>query len=47
MYAGYKGKERVITGILKDIGRKISKTELPFEYLIYIGDFITYREKKK
>jgi precorrin-4/cobalt-precorrin-4 C11-methyltransferase len=47
MYAGYKGKERVITGTLENIRRKISKTELPFEYLIYIGDFITYREKNK
>ncbi len=47
MYAGYKGKERVIAGNLGNIRKKISKPELPFEYLICVGDFITYREKKK
>lgn len=45
-HAGYKDKERVITGTLGDITDKISGNNLAFEYLIYVGDFITYRQKK-
>jgi precorrin-4 methylase len=43
MHAGYKDKEKVITGTLGDIKSRIK--EPPFEYMIYIGDFITYKYK--
>lgn len=39
LYAGYKDKERVIAGTFEDIYEKIKNIELPFEYLVYIGDF--------
>ncbi|MCS7237081.1 MAG: SAM-dependent methyltransferase [Thermoguttaceae bacterium] len=45
-HAGYKDKERVILGTLGDITQKVSGNQLAFEYLIYVGDFITYRQKK-
>ena len=43
MHAGYKDKEKVVTGTLGDISGKIK--DRPFEYMIYIGDFITYKQK--
>ncbi|MBN2159916.1 MAG: tetrapyrrole methylase [Spirochaetes bacterium] len=46
IHAGYKDKEKVITATLDTIDNKIKGTELPFEYMIYIGDFITYRQKR-
>ncbi|MBN2079074.1 MAG: tetrapyrrole methylase [Spirochaetes bacterium] len=46
LHAGNKKKEKVITGTLGTISEKIRDTRLPFEYLIYIGDFITYRQKR-
>jgi len=39
LYAGYKDKERVIAGTFEDIYEKIKDINLPFEYLVYIGDF--------
>ncbi|QER42222.1 tetrapyrrole methylase [Thermodesulfobacterium sp. TA1] len=39
LYAGYKEKERVIAGTFEDIYEKIKGIKLPFEYLVYIGDF--------
>ncbi len=39
LYAGYKEKEKVIEGTFKDIYEKIKSEKLPFEYLVYIGDF--------
>jgi precorrin-4 methylase len=45
MHAGYKKKEKVITGTLGTIKERVK--ERPFEYLIYVGDFITYKRKKK
>ncbi len=39
LYAGYKDKERVITGTFEDIYEKIKNIQLPFEYLVYVGDF--------
>jgi len=43
MHAGYKDKEKVVTGTLGNISGKIK--DRPFEYMIYIGDFITYKQK--
>ena len=39
LYAGYKDKEKVIAGTFEDIYEKIKGINLPFEYLVYIGDF--------
>jgi precorrin-4 methylase len=47
MNAGYKDKEKVVTGTLGDITDKMKEVKRPFEYMIYIGDFITYRHKSE
>ncbi|MCS7278815.1 MAG: SAM-dependent methyltransferase [Thermodesulfobacteriaceae bacterium] len=39
LYAGFREKERVIAGTFEDIYEKIKDVKLPFEYLVYIGDF--------
>lgn len=39
IYAGYSNKQRVIAGTFEDIYEKIKDVELPFEYMVYIGDF--------
>ncbi len=44
-YAGYQDKETVIQGTLGTIRQKLDPKSLPFEYLIYVGDFLTYRQK--
>ena len=44
--AGYVGKERVIQGTLGTILSRIGQKDLPFEYMIYVGDFLTYRHRK-
>ena len=40
MHAGYKKKERVIKGTLSDILSKAGSHKLPFETLVYVGDFL-------
>ena len=45
VYAGYKEKEKVIRGTLENIEGKIGNEKLPFEHLIYVGDFLAYRRK--
>lgn len=45
-YAGYPDKEEVIEGTLGTITAQIAGQRLPFEYMIYVGDFLTYRYKK-
>lgn len=42
-HAGYAEKEEVIQGTLRTILDRIDHQKLPFEYLIYVGDFLTYR----
>jgi precorrin-4 methylase len=44
--AGYAGKEEVIQATLGTILDRIGQERLPFEYLIYVGDFLTHRYKK-
>ncbi|MGQ9821005.1 MAG: SAM-dependent methyltransferase [Thermogutta sp.] len=44
--AGYKGKERVIQSTLEKIQQEVNPSQLPFEYMIYVGDFLTFRHKK-
>jgi precorrin-4/cobalt-precorrin-4 C11-methyltransferase len=46
-HAGYAEKERVIQGTLGTIMDKIGQERLPFEYLIYVGDFLTHRYKRE
>jgi len=45
-YAGYAEKEEVVRGTLATIREQVDSERLPFEYLIYVGDFLTYRYKK-
>jgi precorrin-4/cobalt-precorrin-4 C11-methyltransferase len=42
-YAGYKDKENIIYGTLDTIVEKTKGEKLPFEHLIYVGDFLTKR----
>lgn len=46
LYAGYKEKESVIKGTLKNIMNKVGDEKLPFEHLIYVGDFLEQRMKR-
>lgn len=43
--AGYQEKERVIRGTLENIVNKLGNQSLPFEHLIYVGDFLTHEMK--
>ena len=43
--AGYKDEEGVIQGQLGTICQQVRQEDLPFEYLIYVGDFLKYRHK--
>jgi precorrin-4/cobalt-precorrin-4 C11-methyltransferase len=45
LYAGYREKEKVIHGTLATILEKTGGEKLPFEHLIYVGDFLTNRYK--
>jgi len=44
-YAGYKEKERIIKGTLETILDKIGDEKELRLYLVYVGDFLTYRRK--
>lgn len=44
--AGYADKERVVEGTLGTISKQVDPRDLPFEYMIYVGEFLTYRHKK-
>ena len=44
--AGYADKERVIEATLGTILNQVGQKDLPFEYMIYVGDFLTFRQKK-
>lgn len=44
-YAGYADKEEVIQGTLETLLSHVSQKSLPFEYLIYVGDFLRHRYK--
>jgi len=45
-HAGYADKEEVIRGTLGSILDQVEQEELPFEYLIYVGEFLTHRYQK-
>jgi len=40
LHAGYKKKQKVIEGTLSDILSKVGNQKLPFESLVYVGDFL-------
>ncbi len=42
-HAGYTDKEEVITGRLGTIRQEVKQEDLPFEYMIYVGDFLAHR----
>lgn len=44
-YAGYVDREEVVQSTLGRVYEQIDPAALPFEYLIYVGDFLTYRHK--
>jgi precorrin-4 methylase len=44
-HAGYQEKERVIRGTLDTILEAIEGEKMDFEYMIYVGDFLTKRYK--
>lgn len=46
MYAGYKDKEEVLQGTLANILEKTKDRKLPFEHMIYVGDFLSNSYKK-
>ena len=46
VHAGYKEKERVIEGTLENIMDKMGDEKLPFEHLIYVGDFLNQSMKR-
>jgi len=45
-HAGYAEKEEVVQATLETILDRIGDDKLPFEYLIYVGDFLTHRYQK-
>ena len=44
-HAGYREKERVIRGTLDTIVEAVKGEKIDFEYMIYVGDFLTKRYK--
>jgi precorrin-4 methylase len=42
-YAGYKDRENITYGTLNTIVEQTKGEKLPFEHLIYVGDFLTKR----
>lgn len=44
-HAGYAEQEAVIRSRLGNILDEIDAEELPFEYMIYVGDFLTHQYK--
>jgi precorrin-4 methylase len=46
MQAGYAEKENVIRGTLGGILAQVGESKLPFEYLLYVGDFLTNSGKQ-
>ncbi len=46
-YAGYADREQVIQATVGTILEKVGQDDLPFEYMIYVGDFLTFRYRKE
>jgi precorrin-4/cobalt-precorrin-4 C11-methyltransferase len=46
LHAGYRDKEKIIYATLDTILEKTNGGKLPFEHLIYVGDFLSKRYKE-
>jgi len=46
-HAGYAEREEVIGGTLETILDQVGGEKLPFEYLIYVGEFLTHRARSR
>jgi precorrin-4 methylase len=46
-HAGYREKEKVVLGTLDTILEQLNHGKPPFEYMIYVGDFLNYRFEEK
>ncbi|TVS11463.1 MAG: tetrapyrrole methylase [Planctomycetaceae bacterium] len=46
-YAGYADREQVIQATVGTILEKVGQDDLPFEYMIYVGEFLTFRYRKE
>ena len=46
-HAGYREKEKVMLGTLGTILEQLKGEKPPFEYMIYVGDFLSYRFEEK
>lgn len=44
-HAGYREKQEVVRGTLGTILQQVGDDRLPFEYLIYVGEFLDHRYK--
>ena len=44
-HAGYADKEEVIQSTLGTVLDRVGDEKLPFEYLLYVGEFLTHRYK--
>ncbi len=42
-FAGYREREEVIQGVLGTIVEELGDERLPFEYMIYVGQFLSHR----
>lgn len=47
IYAGYADRERVIHTTLGRATQDVDASQLPFEYMIYVGDFLKHRYQKQ
>lgn len=46
-FAGYADRQQVIQATVGTILEKVGQDDLPFEYMIYVGDFLTFRYRKE
>lgn len=44
-HAGYADREEVVEATLGTVMQRVSVQELPFEYMIYVGEFLSFRHK--
>ncbi len=46
-FAGYADREQVIQATVGTILEEVGQEDLPFEYMIYVGDFLNFRYRKE
>jgi precorrin-4/cobalt-precorrin-4 C11-methyltransferase len=42
LYAGMRGRQEVIRSSLGDLPSRVANRQLPFEHILFVGDFLTY-----